>query len=206
MKREKMEHFYQNIQGYFTFPDFYKWAVEQLPSDQPSRCVELGVHSGRSAAFLAVEINNSGKPAKLDLIDLFTNGSIHNRPRILSMIHSNFATVRHIVDKIIPSDSAEAASQYDDKSVDFLFIDASHEYDYVKKDIAAWLPKMKSGAIMAGHDFEHIGSPGVCLAVMEAFDEWHIHRGEKFYGNDQYERKNVGEGGRYFPCWWVKIP
>jgi len=46
-------------------------------------------------------------------------------------------------------------------SVDFVFIDADHSYNAVKKDIAAWLPKTK---MLAGHDYNH-------LSVKRAVDE-----------------------------------
>lgn len=37
---------------------------------------------------------------------------------------------------------------------DLVFIDANHEYTHVKQDILAWLPKVRPGGILAGHDYE----------------------------------------------------
>jgi hypothetical protein len=62
-----MQHFYQNIQGWFTFPSFYTNLVNQ--SKDGYHIVEVGTWKGTSAAFLAVEIINSGKNIKLDCID-----------------------------------------------------------------------------------------------------------------------------------------
>jgi hypothetical protein len=53
----------------------------------------------------------------------------------------------------IKSGSAAAAVNFADQSVDFVFIDADHVYDRVKEDILAWLPKVKPGGIIAGHDY-----------------------------------------------------
>ena len=44
----------------------------------------------------------------------------------------------------IKSLSWKAASQFEDDSVDFVFIDADHSYESVIKDINAWLPKVKT--------------------------------------------------------------
>lgn len=55
--------------------------------------------------------------------------------------------------EIIRNGSVNAASSIKDSSLDFCFIDANHEYRYVIDDINAYLPKMKKGAIFAGHDY-----------------------------------------------------
>lgn len=49
--------------------------------------------------------------------------------------------------------SEDAAEIIPDNSLDFIFIDANHAYDYVKADIIMWTPKVKSGGIIIGHDY-----------------------------------------------------
>jgi len=56
---------------------------------------------------------------------------------------------------VIEDDSANGAKWFEDKSLAFVFVDAAHDYESVKRDIAAWLPKMKPGAVLAGHDAQH---------------------------------------------------
>ena len=52
---------------------------------------------------------------------------------------------------------------------DLIFIDALHDYEHVKQDIALWWPKVRIGGILAGHDFNHKW-PGCERAVAESFD------------------------------------
>jgi cephalosporin hydroxylase len=46
--------------------------------------------------------------------------------------------------------------------LDFVYLDASHDYNYVIQEMKIVYPKLKKGGILAGHDYEQIG---VCQAV-----------------------------------------
>lgn len=49
--------------------------------------------------------------------------------------------------------SVEVAQYHVDGSLDFVYIDANHEYSHVVADLAAWVPKVRAGGIVAGHDY-----------------------------------------------------
>lgn len=73
---------------------------------------------------------------------------------------------------ILKKTSKEASSLVPD-SLDLVFIDGNHDYEYVKEDIELWLPKVRSGGILAGHDYDLIENrfPGVKRAVDELFGD-----------------------------------
>jgi predicted O-methyltransferase YrrM len=60
--------------------------------------------------------------------------------------------------------SPAAASDYEDEYFDFIYIDGDHTYEAVRDDAAAWWEKLKSGGVIAGHDY---GWEGVKRAVDE---------------------------------------
>jgi hypothetical protein len=67
---------------------------------------------------------------------------------------------------VIKGLSTDVAKTVPDGSLDFVYIDADHDYDSVYTDLAAWVPKVKRHhGIVAGHDYN---LPGVEAAV----DEW----------------------------------
>jgi len=74
--------------------------------------------------------------------------------------------------KVLRGDSQEMAAFVEDNSLDIIFIDADHRYDAVKGDILAWIPKLKSGGLLSGHDYS---LPGVNKAVHELIDEKYHH-------------------------------
>ncbi len=49
--------------------------------------------------------------------------------------------------------SVEAAADVPDRSLDFVYIDGNHVFDAVTEDLEAWAPKVRSGGVVAGHDF-----------------------------------------------------
>jgi predicted O-methyltransferase YrrM len=85
---------------------------------------------------------------------------------------ANMTPVRDIINPIRIS-SLEAAQRYPNASLDFVFIDASHDYDNVKADILAWRPKIKPGGIIGGHDYHGL-FPGVIQAVRETIPNFNI--------------------------------
>ena len=63
--------------------------------------------------------------------------------------------------------SEEGAKKFEDESVQFVYIDALHTYDGVKKDLKLWYPKIKKGGFISGHDYDSKHHPGVKIAVDE---------------------------------------
>ena len=160
MSIEQMEHFYNNIEGWFSYDYIYKHIVETAEDDE--LFVEVGSFKGRSSAYLAVEIANSGKKIRLDCVDTWT-GSIEHQAgaecevkevvegTLYESFLKNIEPVKHIINPVRMT-SLEAAATYEDNSIDFIMIDGEHTYEAVKADIQAYLPKMKNGGVITGDD------------------------------------------------------
>lgn len=73
--------------------------------------------------------------------------------------------------------SAEASQKIEDKSIDFVYIDACHTYESVREDIALWKPKIKDKGFIGGHDYAPKAWPGVVRAVDEAVKKPQIFNG-----------------------------
>jgi len=54
---------------------------------------------------------------------------------------------------IVRQASVEAAKAVEDGSLDFVYIDANHGEAFVRADLEAWVPKVRSGGILSGHDY-----------------------------------------------------
>ena len=81
--------------------------------------------------------------------------------------------------------TTEAAEGIEDGSLDWVFIDADHSFRGVSEDIANWLPKIRKGGMVIGHDIDR---EGVRLAVEQHFGvEWETK--DKAWNN----------------CWWARV-
>jgi len=167
-----MNHIYNQPQfGEFWFncPELYTKMVENFPSG--SKFVEVGSWKGMSSAYMAVEIANSKKNIDFYCVDTW-EGSVEHQvygmdtSTLYDTFLSNMSPVKDYYNPIRTS-SLQAVEKFEDNSLDFVFIDASHEYKDVKDDIIAWLPKVKFGGIIAGHDYLNPDFPGVAQAVHE---------------------------------------
>ena len=168
-----MEHFYHEVisEGWFNYQDLYSSIVEKFPSG--SHFVEVGVWKGQSACFMAVEIINSEKDIKFDCVDTWeyveTSSEISKDMfnSLYEIFERNIEPVKEHIN-IIKSLSWDGASNYEDESLDFVFIDAAHDHTSVTKDLNAWFPKVKKSGIIAGHDYYE--DLGVFSAVNKFFE------------------------------------
>ena len=165
---------WKDIQGFFEYPSFYDMCMKEIPND--SVMVEVGSWVGRSSTYVASLIKESGKNIKFYCIDTW-EGSEEHQDIIKSLkeqgktLFDEFQTnilSCGVKDYIIPIklESIEAAKQFEDESIDFIHIDAAHDYENVLADIRAWYPKIKPGGLITGDDY---GWEGVYKAVNEFF-------------------------------------
>jgi len=178
-----MEHFYEKVSGHFNYENIYKHIIAFTPSNSSEKFVEIGAWKGKSVCYAAVEIINSEKNITFDSVDtwegspgepvLMNDESVRNNTLYVEFI-TNIEPVKHIVTPVRMA-SVEAAKLYADKSLFFVFIDGSHLYEAVKEDILAWLPKVKSGGFIGGHDIDQTEEfNGVRKAVDELIGDKNI--------------------------------
>jgi len=161
---------WDDIPGWFDFSDVYQEQVDRVNGRQ-AHFVEVGAWLGKSTVFMADAIRKSGKAIRFDCIDNWEGGTEGKANRVTGReivakrktdLHRDFLDnvkrcgVSSFVNPI-RGDSTKTAEQYADSSLDFVFIDADHEYESVLRDLRAWYPKVKPGGTLAGHDYHESG-------------------------------------------------
>lgn len=106
--------------------------------------------------------------------------------------------------------SVDAAKNFEDESLDFVYIDGNHNFLHTTQDLDAWSRKVRKGGIISGHDFHRrsqaIGRKlGNDIHVVEVVTAWttayEIHPWFVF-GRSNPEPNEVSESARSFM--WVK--
>lgn len=155
--------------AFFNYMPFYRYVAS---IDRYSRYVEVGVYTGASCTFLARQLLERGAKFELYAVDLWDQVNVETdyERQVGTPIWNEFIdrlrreNLMEVV-RILKKESAAAATDFEDGSVDFVFIDANHSYEHVKADIQAWLPKVRQGGLLSGHDY---GEP---CGVKQAVDE-----------------------------------
>lgn len=185
------------IKGYMSYEELL-WLAQRATAAKVT--VEVGSWRGRSTKALSVATN--GVVYALD----HWNGSVNDATstqakeegNIFEQFKQNCASeiksgrlkpVNIDHDRPVMIAGEEALTLKDGTIVtrpDFVFIDGGHEYAEVKRDIEHWLPLVKPGGILSGHDYTDLSHPGVKQAVDEIFGD----------------KKKAGNGS----IWYVEIP
>ena len=134
-------------------------------SEKCKTIVELGSWKGRSTSWLMAAA--SRVEGTVYAIDHFKGSAEHKASPDLPNLRSDFdANIRRVKMRlglpdsclsVMATDSLLASLHFGDETVDLIFIDASHEYEAVRADLMAWMPKIKQGGIIAMHDINFDG-------------------------------------------------
>jgi predicted O-methyltransferase YrrM len=161
-----------SIDGWMTKKEI-DWLISTADSiGNGSVVVEIGCYKGRSSIAIGLSLAVGsvlyccidtwrGYPYDLDDLDKDSYWVFLN-----NLLQFGFAR------KIVPikQPSARVATLFPSSSIDWIFIDGSHIYEHVSQDISLWLPKIRRGGMISGHDYV-TECPGVVKAVDNVFPQ-----------------------------------
>lgn len=91
---------------------------------------------------------------KLFYVDIANTDGANTRQRHRARCEERLeAELRSGRAEIVHEDSVAAAARIPDRELDFVYLDARHDFEGVVADVHAWWPKVRIGGIFAGHDF-----------------------------------------------------
>lgn len=119
--------------------------------------VEVGSAYGESAEIFAKKFD------KVYCIDVWQGITADREKHFDEVVARNCNIIKR------KGSSTQFLEEFADESLDFVYIDANHSYEYVKSDIENWKKKIKKGGFIGGHDFSY-KFLGTIQAVYEHYD------------------------------------
>lgn len=152
-------------------PAFYLKALAESWGVEIKAIAEIGVFRGKTSKMLRTLFPE----AKLYLVDPWelyeeyrqeAAGPISHKAgdyeRAFAQVQRHFGADGKV--EILRKTSVEAAPVVPD-GLDLVFIDGNHSYEYVRRDIDLWYPKVRTGGMISGHDYDPVVFPQVVRAV-----------------------------------------
>jgi len=140
---------------------------------------EIGVATGVNAHEMLTRIDG----LHLYCVDPWTKYSNWKQEKMDSRYNRTLKRLKRFADtvSIIKKESMDALLEIPDKSLDFVYIDGFHDFDWVMPDIIFWSKKVRSAGIVAGHDYYPFYKAGVITAVdaytkAHNITEWYVTR------------------------------
>lgn len=146
--------------------------------------VEIGVAKGNYSEILS-EVG-----LKIYGVDPYIEYPDYSRPQIQRRLDAEFAEAKERLSRFpdytfVRKTSMEAVKDFEDESLDFVYIDGHHSFKFVVEDIYEWSKKVRKGGCISGHDYVYSAvtqGPYVCHvkyvlpAYTRAFgiDNWYI--------------------------------
>src|SRR5687768_10188349 len=175
-----IRRYWYEIDGWFHWRSAQEEAVSSFP--EGSRFVEVGTYLGRSLCSLGEVVVQSGKSISVIGIDTcrgagpegwrskdYHAGAVQKGGGTFAgALHKNVLDCgfgEKIV--LIISDSVTASRLFGAASLEWVHLDARHDYASVKADIEAWLPKVKVGGWLSGDDYDQQKWPDLVRAVAD---------------------------------------
>ena len=117
-----------------------------------------GAEIGTARGSYAITLSINNPKCKLYCVDAWETYIGLNDYTDQGVLNEYYSAARHRLKQyknveIINALSMDAVKQFDDGSLDYVYIDANHEFPYVAEDVFYWSQKVRSGGIVSGHDY-----------------------------------------------------
>jgi hypothetical protein len=151
--------------------------IKSVFGDKSLIGAEIGVCEGEHALIMLRGL----KLKHLYLVDIWDkyvcDGKKYDYNYLYFIVKNKFSIYKNV--EIIRGESSLIATTFLNNILNFVYIDGNHQYEFIKKDILSWYPKVKIEGYLCGHDYTLL-----CPGVIKAVDEFVAQNNLKLFVND----------------------
>ena len=142
MKRERFDQLFQSTHNVIQNPDEFYWLVNLVETLNPKTIIEIGVADGGSLKFWEQLLPENGLLIGVDICDS-VRWDYRNSDRRIHLVEGDSRSTETIL---------KVKQLLSGASIDFLYIDGDHGYEYVKTDFLNYSPLVRSKGLVGFHD------------------------------------------------------
>ena len=173
---------------WFGLADLIRFVIEHTSSNkwplplgdntpfQKLRMLEIGSYMGESTSMFAASNAFQGTES-------FNEENNYDWEFIEKEFNNNTRYFDNIT--LYKDYSYNTVDKFQDGYFDFIYIDANHTYEDVKRDLELYLPKLKKGGLIGGHDY-YVDWEGVVKAVNEV-----VGKPDKFFWDTSWIKYEI---------------
>ncbi|MDO8619464.1 MAG: class I SAM-dependent methyltransferase [Candidatus Daviesbacteria bacterium] len=159
---------YYGLKG-VEIPDTFR---DDLPKFLYERGCRVGIEVGIDQGEYGIKLCKAG--LKVYGIDSYTAYKGYKEPESYEDHYEQaLANLKGYDYTIIKKFSRDALADFEDGSLDFVYIDGNHTLPYIAADIFGWEPKLRKGGIMSGHDYAFVIGPKE-RQIPKVYDGTHV--------------------------------
>lgn len=147
----------------------YHWLADMINNNNYRVGAEVGTATGNTASYLIEHCPGLRQLIVVDDWRPVIGGGQWESNNMKQVFMSKIGHHQKI--KVLEGLSWEMASLVSDNSLDFVFIDASHDYESVSKDLKAWMPKVRPNGMVSGHDLHFAGVKQALTELLPDYNE-----------------------------------
>ena len=150
-----------------------------------NKIVEVGVAYGQNAKLVL----DKWKGDKMYLVDPYVKQDISQYASNMENVDFD-AMLKWATEHLEPHKgryefirkfSHEAANDFENGSLDYVYLDGNHQNPVFENDIRVWIPKIKKGGILGGHDYMNLDTPTYKCDVKMTVDDYVYHNGYQLH-------------------------
>lgn len=156
----EIKHFWKTVPGWFQHLKTFDLILNEIP-DNNFIFVEIGTFMGRSLSYFTVESIIRNKIGKIYSVDTFSGSQEHldsNSPFFIpelvkdkDFLYNEYTRYTSSIKRYINTirkQSTDAALDFENNSIDAIYLDAAHDYNSVSQDLESWYPKLKNEKVL----------------------------------------------------------
>lgn len=175
----KSEYYHTPKEEWFSRPHFFKLLLESGTLPKNPKIAELGVWIGDTTNSLINMLKENGYSPEYYAIDIFTGSQEHQVEIHEKYNGSTLDVFKENLEKnnnsqyvtIIHNSTHNASLNFPSEYFDYIYVDADHSYEAVRRDIFDWYPKLKFDRYFSGDDYGPYGWGSVTKAVDSIFPD-----------------------------------